>query len=166
MRRLLASRHATPRRERAAAQATLDVIGYVTNSVLAPCPSGWERIESSISLVAPAASEMLLGLEQYSHIIVVFLLDRLGDDRPRPSTLRPGSDAAPLQGVLATRSQLRPVPLGVSIVPLLGVEDGRLRVMGLDAIDGTPVLDIKPYIPHYDSVPSAHVPGWILGDGG
>ena len=109
---------------------------------------------------------MLACLGDYSHIIVCFVLDRLGADRPRPTTLHPGGDAAPPQGVLATRSQLRPTPLGVSVVQLLSVDGRRLRVLGLDAIDGTPVLDIKPYIPHYDSVPSARIPGWVLGTDG
>ena len=143
---------------------TFDIIGYVTNRVTAPRPGGWERVESTIELVPPAGDEMLLGLEDYSHVIISFIFDQLGEERPRPSRLRPGGNATPLQGIFATRSQLRPVPLGVSVVPLVGIDKGRLRVRGLDAIDGTPVLDVKPYIPYYDSVPSARVPAWILGD--
>ena len=62
-------------------------------------------------------------------------------------------------GILATRSQLRPNHLGVAAVPLLGVEGTVVRVRGLDAIDGTPVLDLKPYLPQYDSHPEATIPG-------
>jgi tRNA (Thr-GGU) A37 N-methylase len=61
-------------------------------------------------------------------------------------------------GIFATRSQLRPNHLGVSVVPLLGREGTTLRVRGLDAVDGTPVLDIKPYLPEYDAVPGARTP--------
>jgi tRNA-Thr(GGU) m(6)t(6)A37 methyltransferase TsaA len=164
MRRLLASRRFAPRRSRPPARATLDVIGYVTNSVTTPRPHGWESVESQIQLVQPAVGEMLLGLDGYSHVLVIFWIDRLGEDRPRPRTLRPGGETAPIQGILATRSQLRPTPLGLSAVPLLEIDSASLRVRGLDAIDGTPVLDLKPYIPHYDSVPSARVPAWVLGD--
>jgi tRNA-Thr(GGU) m(6)t(6)A37 methyltransferase TsaA len=71
-----------------------------------------------------------------------------------------GDPALPLLGIFATRTQLRPNPIGVSVVPLLARKGNVLRVRGLDAIDGTPVLDVKPYIPHYDSVPQATIPAW------
>jgi tRNA (Thr-GGU) A37 N-methylase len=71
-----------------------------------------------------------------------------------------GDPTLPLLGIFATRTQLRPNPIGVSIVPLLARKGNELRVRGLDAIDGTPVLDVKPYIPHYDSVPQATIPAW------
>ena len=58
----------------------------------------------------------------------------------------------------ATRSQLRPNYLGVSAVELLARDGATLSVRGLDAIDGTPVLDIKPYLPEYDAVPGARIP--------
>jgi tRNA (Thr-GGU) A37 N-methylase len=63
--------------------------------------------------------------------------------------------------VLATRSQRRPSAIGVAVVPLLRRRHNILRVQGLDAIDGTPVLDIKPYLPPYDSVPDARMPDWV-----
>ena len=61
-------------------------------------------------------------------------------------------------GILATRSQLRPNHLGLSVVALLGHAGASLSVRGLDAIDGTPVLDIKPYLPEYDALPGATIP--------
>lgn len=140
----------------------LAAIGYVRNRVRRPMPYGWDCIESEIVLTVPNAEEMLTGLQEYSHITVVFWIDRLGAGRPRPSQLHPGGAATPLQGILATRSQLRPNPLGVSAVPLLDVTGRNLCVRGLDAIDGTPILDLRPYIPFYDSVPNARVPEWVL----
>jgi tRNA (Thr-GGU) A37 N-methylase len=62
--------------------------------------------------------------------------------------------------VLATRSPRRPNPIGVAVVPLVRRRRNILRVRGLDALDGTPVLDVKPYLPHYDSVPEAKLPEW------
>lgn len=102
---------------------------------------------------------MLEGIDGYSHLIVVFAFHRVpeGERRERVSS----RDARiPEQGVLATRSQLRPNAVGVAVVPLLKRRKNILRVEGLDAIDGTPVLDIKPYYPNYDAVPGARVPDW------
>lgn len=103
--------------------------------------------------------EALDGLEDYSHIIVVFTFDKVPEGEQR---LRVAPDAGrlPVQGVLATRSQRRPNSLGVSVTRLLRRRLNVLWVEGLDAIDGTPILDIKPYFPNYDSVPGASVPAW------
>lgn len=143
----------------------LSPIGHVRNGISEPQPHGWDKIESEIRLTVPGAADMLFGLGEYSHIYVVFWLDRLGQDRPRPLKLQPGGPSSPVQGVLATRSQLRPNPIGVSVAPLTSIEGNVVRVLGLDAVDGTPVLDLKPYVPYYDSVETARVPRWILGDG-
>jgi tRNA (Thr-GGU) A37 N-methylase len=67
------------------------------------------------------------------------------------------------RGVLATRSQLRPNPIGVAVVTLLERRENVLRVQGLDALSGSPVLDIKPYLPPYDSILSSHLPAWAVG---
>ena len=64
--------------------------------------------------------------------------------------------------MLATRSQIRFNPILVSQVPLLKVEGNVLHVRGLDAVDGSPVLDVKPYIPHHDSIQEAKVPQWVM----
>jgi tRNA-Thr(GGU) m(6)t(6)A37 methyltransferase TsaA len=67
----------------------------------------------------------------------------------------------PLVGVFATRSPVRPNPMGMATVKLLEHRDNVLKVIGLDAIDGTPVLDIKPYIPGSDSPAAARTPDWL-----
>ena len=86
------------------------------------------------------------------------------DEQRTTGRIHPRGDPQyPLQGVLATRSQRRPNAIGVAVVPLLRRRRNVLRVRGLDAIDGTPLLDIKPYIPHYDSVADARVPDWVKG---
>jgi tRNA (Thr-GGU) A37 N-methylase len=71
----------------------------------------------------------------------------------------------PERGVLATRSQLRPNGIGVSVVKVVHRRKNVLRVTGLDAINGTPVLDIKPYLPEYDAVPDATLPSWAIKPG-
>jgi tRNA-Thr(GGU) m(6)t(6)A37 methyltransferase TsaA len=134
-------------------------IGVVRNGVKVPRPDGWAGLRSDI-LVRDDLTDSLDGIEGYSHIIVVFAFDRVPESALR-SRVHPRGDARiPEQGVLATRSQLRPSPVGVSVVRLLKRRRNVLRVEALDAIDGTPVLDIKPYFPNYDAVPDAGVPGW------
>ena len=134
-------------------------IGVVRNSVRDPRPDGWEQVRSDL-IFREDLEGALDGIEAYSHVIVVFAF-HLVPEEARMTRLHPRGDLSlPEQGVLATRSQLRPSPIGVSVVPLLRRRRTILRVLGLDAIDGTPVLDIKPYFPHYDSVPDAKVPEW------
>jgi tRNA-Thr(GGU) m(6)t(6)A37 methyltransferase TsaA len=96
------------------------------------------------------------GIEAYSHVIVVSYLDVAegASGKPEQLTLASGNTF----GILATRSQLRPNHLGVSVVELVSHEGLVVIIRGLDAIDGTPVLDIKPYLPEYDSAPGARVP--------
>lgn len=137
------------------AEVTLHAIGFVGNEVKKPRPRGWEKVVSTLGLL-PEHEERLWGIEAYSHLIVVCYLDLAAGAPEKPSQLTLASGNT--YGVLATRSQLRPNHLGVSVVELVAREGSRLRVRGLDAIDGTPVLDIKPYLPEYDSVPGARVP--------
>lgn len=140
---------------------TLHPIGVVRNAVATPRPDGWAQVESRIE-VAEAYRAGLAGLEGFSHVIVVCWLHlvppelRTGDAEP----LGPG---LPAVGAFATRRQTRPNPLGVSVVPLVRVTGDALVVRGLDGVDGTPVLDIKPYLPPYDSVANARVPEWVWG---
>jgi tRNA-Thr(GGU) m(6)t(6)A37 methyltransferase TsaA len=137
------------------ATIALSAIGYVRNDVAKPRPRGWEKVESLIELL-PEHAAKIAGLQAYSHVLVIFSMDLAADapEKPDQLTLKSGHT----YGILATRSQLRPNHLGVSAVPLLGIEGATLRVRGLDAIDGTPVLDIKPYLPEYDAVPNATIP--------
>ncbi len=139
-------------------------IGVVRNNVKQPRMDGWADVRSDI-LIREELAEALDGIEGYSHVIVIFAFDKVPESEQR-SRVRPGGDArVPEQGVLATRSQVRPSPVGVSVVKLLRRRHNVLRVEALDAIDGTPVLDIKPYFPNYDAVPDAAIPEWAREPG-
>jgi tRNA-Thr(GGU) m(6)t(6)A37 methyltransferase TsaA len=134
-------------------------IGVVRNNVAQPRPDGWAGLRSDI-ILRNELTPMLDGIDGYTHIIVVFAFHRVPESEQR-AHVRPRDDSRiPEQGVLATRSQLRPSPIGVATVRLLRRRKNILRVEGLDAIDGTPVLDVKPYFPNYDAVPAAGVPDW------
>lgn len=91
--------------------------------------------------VFPEFAAGLDGLEGFSHILVIFHFHRAGGSKLE---VVPPGESKP-RGVFATRSPHRPNPLGLSVLRLLGREGDRLRVSGVDLIDGTPVLDIKPY---------------------
>jgi len=134
-------------------------IGVVRNGWRAPGPASWAGLRSDI-ILRDELEPMLDGIDGYSHIIVVFALDRVSDGERRERVRPRGDERIPEQGVLATRSQLRPSPIGVSVVALRRRRANILRVEGLDALDGSPVLDLKPYFPNYDAVPDAGVPEW------
>ncbi|HEY8172499.1 MAG TPA: tRNA (N6-threonylcarbamoyladenosine(37)-N6)-methyltransferase TrmO [Dehalococcoidia bacterium] len=134
-------------------------IGIVRNNVRQPRADAWASVVSDI-IIREELAGALDGIDGYSHIIVVFAFDRVPESELR-ERVRSGSDPRiPELGVLATRSQLRPSPIGVSVVTLLKRRANILRVQGLDAIDGTPVLDVKPYFPNYDAIPLARIPQW------
>jgi tRNA-Thr(GGU) m(6)t(6)A37 methyltransferase TsaA len=142
------------------AAALFSPIGVVRNAVKEPQMGGWESVESRI-VVRRDLTDALDGLDGFSHVIVLFWIHRVPEEERRVTRIHPmGDQTLPLLGIFATRTQLRPNPVGVSIVPLLGRKGNVLRVRGLDAIDGTPVLDLKPYIPHFDSIPQAAIPAW------
>jgi tRNA-Thr(GGU) m(6)t(6)A37 methyltransferase TsaA len=134
-------------------------IGTVRNAVRKPPkpPHDWDNVVSRIE-IEPRLTEALDNLDEFSHIIVLYWMDRLAA-RPLPMKVRPRHDPErPLVGLFASRSPHRPNPIGKSTVKLLGREKNVLTVSGLDAIDGTPVIDIKPYLPDYDSAADARTP--------
>jgi tRNA (adenine37-N6)-methyltransferase len=140
----------------APAEVTVRAIGYVRNEVAKPRPRGWEKVRSVIA-VLPEHEGKLAGLDGYGHVLVLFLMDLAADAPEKPETLTLASGRT--YGIFATRSQLRPNHLGVSAVALQRVEGCEVEVLGLDAINGTAVLDIKPYLPEYDAHPGARIPG-------
>lgn len=106
--------------------------------------------------------EALDGLEDFSHIWVVWWLDQFEEPPVSPRVHPEGREEMPLVGLLATRSPHRPCPIALTAVKLLEHQGGRLRVQGLDAYVGTPVLDIKPYLRRGDLIPNATVPDWLV----
>ncbi|MES0881284.1 TrmO family methyltransferase domain-containing protein [Roseibium sp. SCP14] len=130
---------------------SLTVIGSVR-----PSPRGFE-----LSIGEPYCTG-LLGLCGFSHAIVLWLADRLDQNGPDISMILPAPYSASDQdtGVFATRSPARPNPIGVSIVEIIELNEaaGTLVVPFIDALPGTPLLDIKPYFPASDRVKNAKTP--------
>ena len=137
-------------------------IGYVESGYVQPgdvphTHDGWTADVSRIRLLRRHARG-LSGLKGYSHIVVLFWVHRarqwkMPKHHHKPAWVK----------VFATRMPVRPNPIGMSVVELedFSPETGELVVKGLDALDGTPVLDIKPYIPNFDSYADARVPDWV-----
>ena len=111
--------------------------------------------------VLPRWADALTGLEEYSHLLVVFWLDRAPRGKTSRLQVPEGRDGYPEVGLFATRTPRRPNPLGVSAPRLLRREGCILWVSGIDAWPGTPVLDIKGYAPRDDLRPDATVPDWL-----
>ncbi len=140
---------------------TLKVIGVVRNNVKRS-PShefDWRKVVSEI-VVDASLTEALEGLEEFSYIFVLFWFHRI-TAREMPLKIHPmDRKELPLTGLFATGTPNRPNRIGRATVRLLQRAGNVLRVEGLDAIDGTPVLDIKSYNPKYDSITDARVPPW------
>jgi len=142
-------------------EIALRVIGRVASPIAAQTDEGWGSVESRVVL-EPELADGLRGLEQFSHVLVVTWLHEARFDPARHLVRRPrGLATMPEVGIFAQRAKDRPNPIGVTAVPLVRVEPGAAVVRGLDAIDGTPVLDLKPYYPAYDRVADAVVPEWV-----
>lgn len=145
-------------------EITLRAVGTVRNGRTDAADRGWGDVESTIEMEAEFAHALDGLAEQWSHAIVVFWMHRDPDGEAPPADWRRhprGRADLPMLGVFAQRGRLRPNVLGVTAVRIVRGEPGRLVVRGLDAIDGTPVVDVKPYAPVFDRVDDARVPVWF-----
>lgn len=114
----------------------------------------------------PPFAPGLQRLDEYSHVYVIWLLNASADAKETPHVLchPPYPDAGEV-GVFACRSPRRPNPIGLTLTEIVRADPstGLLQVTWLDAFDGTPVLDLKPYIPASDRVQAARTPAWMAG---
>ena len=133
-------------------------IGYI-RSCFRSSPSRASRCAGgagTLELLPPFdQAEALEGLEQVSHVWLLFLFHQALEDKPRLKVRPPRLGGNRSLGVFATRATHRPNGIGQSVVRLEGFEAGRLWLSGIDLLDGTPVLDIKPYVPYADAVADA-----------
>ena len=141
---------------------TVEPIGYVRSCfkekfaiprqpLLAPAAQG------CIELLPPYnQADAIMGLEEISHIWVIFLFHKTLEKTPRLKVRPPRLGGNKSIGVFASRATHRPNGIGQSAVRLERAEPGRLWVSGIDLLEGTPVLDIKPYVPYADNLPTAH----------
>lgn len=139
----------------------IESIGYVNSDVKIQTDKHWGKIQSQI-IINKELVKGLIGLSSFSHIIVVYHLNEAGFIKEKHLIRRPqGREDMPMVGIFAQRAKDRPNPIGITAVKLLSINDNIINVEGLDAINDTPVLDIKPYYPQYDLKNEAIVPEWV-----
>jgi len=140
----------------------LEPIGAVRSPVKESVKREWRDVVSELviySHYAPALGH----IEEFSHVIVVYWMHHVSPLQRSVLTVHPmNDDELPLVGVFAARSPSRPNPLGIMTAELIERRANVLVVRGLDAIDGTPVLDIKPFLGGYDAPAGARVPVWLV----
>lgn len=105
-------------------------------------------------------------LDHFSHVMVFWWADRFDNEEGRSCLqCQPPYAEQVVTGVFATRSPLRPNPIAMTTCTLLGLDeaDGSVRVTDIDALDGTPIVDLKAYFPVCDRVREAHIPEWLVG---
>jgi len=114
--------------------------------------------------IFPEFCHGLKGMKDFSHIIILYWVHLRDNEKDRRTLLVfPRRHASNVEtGVFACRSPSRPNPIGLCVVELLKIEECVLTVKGLDALEGSPIIDMKPYIPRADSIPDAKVPDWTL----
>jgi len=133
-------------------------IGFVKNNVKKPRFGNFANEISEI-IVNKKFTNGLTSIDDYSHIIVVYWMDKVRDYvlQHQPQ----GNPNVPIVGIFACRCPSRPNPIAITTVKLLGHRKNKLIVKGLDVLDGTPVIDIKPYWPQYDKVSNEKIPKWV-----
>jgi tRNA (adenine37-N6)-methyltransferase len=140
----------------------IDPVGIVHSPRSEPIDDHWGTIRSTIELdTARFADDSLAELHEFSHVEVVFCMHRVPVDEINTRARRPRDNVNwPLVGIFAQRGKGRPNRIGVSRCRLLGVHGVRLDVQGLDAIDGSPVLDIKPWMSAFGPDGAVREPQW------
>lgn len=139
----------------------LTPVAYVSNTRQQAIDDNWGGIVSEIRLTDDFTEEALRGIEDYSHLEVVFYFDKADPAKTNTSSRHPRDNKNwPLTGVFAHRGKDRPNHIGLTFVKLLKKEGKTLTVAGLDAIHGTPVLDIKPVMKGFLPKEEIRQPAW------
>ena len=134
-------------------------IGYAKSKIKEQQFGGFKDKVTEI-ILDKKYEKALKGLQDYSHVIVLYWMNEAEgivrlEHRPQ------GNPEVPVLGIFATRCQWRPNCIGISTVPLISIEKNIMKVKGLDVIDKTPILDIKPYLPDYDKAEGEiKLPDW------
>jgi|TARA_B110000438_G_C15774886_1_gene633604 tRNA (adenine37-N6)-methyltransferase len=140
-------------------QCLLEYIGEVRNKINLAEEMPIMGVKSKIILKKEYTTG-LLGLDGYSHIIVIGLLNQLHESKQEGLLIRSkNKDVFPDQGIFALRGR-RINSISFNACKLIDISHGIITVDNLDLITNTPILDLKPYIPYYDSVETAEIPNW------
>ncbi len=141
-------------------QFELSSVGIVRSSRVEPEDDSWDEESTYIEMLPPFEARSLMGLENFSHCIVVYVFDKAAWDDSKMSRHPRGNKDWPEIGIFAQRAKDRPNRIGVSVCRIVEVKDSTVRITGLDAIDGTPVVDIKPWMVEFGPRGDIWQPSW------
>lgn len=138
-------------------------IGQVKSNRAKPEDDHWDTVTSSILLdTARFNASALQGLQDFSHVEVIFFMDQVNPEKIETEARHPRNNVAwPKVGIFAQRGKNRPNQLGATVCRIKSVEGTTLHLEGLDAIDGTPVFDIKPWVMEFGPRGEVRQPNWI-----
>jgi len=140
---------------------TLRPIGVVRSSRAQPIDDNWDQVTATIELVAPFDARSVQGLGEFSHVEVLFVFDAVDPAGVTTGARHPrGNQQWPEVGIFAQRAKDRPNRLGLCTCELVEVRGATIEVRALDAIDGTPVVDIKPYMVEFAPRGAVRQPQW------
>lgn len=138
-------------------------IAYVTNNRKDIEDDNWGSIISTIELVENMNESTLEGIQEFSHLEIIFYFDKVADEKIQYGARHPRNNKDyPKVGIFAQRGKNRPNKLGVTIVELLDINNKKLIVKGLDAIDRTPIIDIKPVMKEFLPKGEVKQPSWSI----
>jgi len=140
----------------------LQPIGWVVGGRAEAIDDDWGSVEATVQLDSERFTpDVLAGLDQFSHVEVLFHFDRVDEAKVNLGARHPrGNEAWPKVGIFAQRAKARPNRLGLTTCQLVAVDGLALTVRGLDAIDGTPVLDLKPFMTEFAPRGATRQPAW------
>ena len=140
---------------------SLTPIGYVTGGRRDPLDDNWSSEIATIELTDAFTPDALMGLAEFSHVEIIFCFHKVDEASVETAARHPrGNSAWPMVGIFAQRGKHRPNRLGVSVARIVSCGGRTLVVSGLDAIDGTPVLDIKPVMSEFLPQGEIRQPAW------
>jgi tRNA (adenine37-N6)-methyltransferase len=142
---------------------SLTPIGHVRSSRSAAVDDGWDAENTAVELdPARFTPDALAGLADFSHAEIIFLFDQVPDDKIESGARHPrGRQDWPLVGIFAQRGKNRPNRIGLTTCRIISVDGLTVTLHGLDAIDGTPVLDIKPVMREFLPRGELRQPDWV-----
>ena len=145
-----------------APEFTIRQIGVIKSEIKTLADDCWSNLVSEIVLdPAQFTPECTRGLDDFSHLEIVFLFDRVGPEKIFTSSRHPRDRTDyPLVGIFAQRAKDRPNRIGISTCKIERIDGLHIFVRELDAIDGTPVLDIKPYMVEFAPREPVRQPAW------
>ncbi len=137
-------------------------IGYVKNDIEQIADDQWKGTISNIILSKEMHPQALQGLDEFSHAMILFYMDQVADEKAVSKYRHPRNNSSlPLLGTFAQRNKSRPNKIGLSTVKIHAVEGQCLQVLELDAVNGTPILDIKPYMAAFGARGPVFEPEWV-----